>query len=61
MCVETVLEAQREFQKENILKPEGKIVVTHFSHNSKLLHDEFVRIFNPVGIVPAYDGLIINI
>ncbi|WP_411552100.1 MBL fold metallo-hydrolase [Paenibacillus lautus] len=61
MCVETVLEVQREFQKENILKPEGQIVVTHFSHNSKLLHEDFVRIFSPVGILPAYDGLIINI
>lgn len=61
MCVETVLEAQREFRKEDILKPEGKIVVTHFSHNSRLLHEEFEKIFTPVGIVTAYDGLIINL
>ena len=54
-------EVQREFQKENILKPEGQIVVTHFSHNSKPLHEDFVRIFSPAGILPAYDGLIINI
>jgi len=61
MCVETVLEAQREFRKENVLKPDGKIVVTHFSHNSKLLHEQFEQIFDPVGIVTAYDGLILYI
>lgn len=61
MCIETVLEAQREFEKENILKPDGRIVVTHFSHNSKLLHEDFVRIFDPAGIVTAYDGLTITL
>lgn len=61
MCIETVLEAQREFRKENILKEEGHIIVTHFSHNSKLLHDEFDGIFKPAGIVVAHDGLIFNI
>lgn len=61
MCVETVLEAQRAFRERNILKPEGKIVVTHFSHNSKLLHDDFHRIFHPAGIIPANDGLILHI
>jgi phosphoribosyl 1,2-cyclic phosphate phosphodiesterase len=61
MCIETVLEAQREFRKENILKEEGRIVVTHFSHNSKLLHDEFDEIFKPAGVVVAYDGLILYI
>lgn len=61
MCIETVLEVQAEFRKHNILKPDGKIVATHFSHNSRLLHDEFEEIFRPAGIIPAYDGLILNI
>jgi phosphoribosyl 1,2-cyclic phosphate phosphodiesterase len=61
MCIETVLEAQREFRKHDILQSEGKIVVTHFSHNSKLLHDEFEDVFNPAGVITAYDGLILHI
>ncbi|TLS54195.1 carbon-phosphorus lyase [Paenibacillus antri] len=61
MCIETVLEAQREFRNRDILQREGKIVVTHFSHNSKLLHGEFEEVFNPAGIITAYDGLILHI
>ncbi|MBE1445902.1 MBL fold metallo-hydrolase [Paenibacillus sp. OAS669] len=61
MCIETVLEAQREFHKGNILKEDGRIIVTHFSHNSRLLHDEFVEIFKPSGVVVAYDGMILHI
>ncbi|AEI42903.1 MBL fold metallo-hydrolase [Paenibacillus mucilaginosus] len=61
MGIETVLEAQREFRRQNILKQEGKIVVTHFSHNSRLLHDEFDEIFKPSGVTVAHDGLILYI
>lgn len=61
MCIETILEAQREFQKESILKENGLIIATHFSHNSKSLHEEFQAIFQPAGIVVAYDGLIVHI
>lgn len=61
MCIETVFEAQREFRNNNILKPDGKIVVTHFSHNSKLLYEDFNEIFNPAGIITAYDGLVLSI
>ncbi|MBN2984694.1 MBL fold metallo-hydrolase [Cohnella algarum] len=61
MCVETVLEAQSEFRRLGVLKPEGRIAVTHFSHNSKLLHEEFDAIFSPYGIVTAYDGLVMHL
>ncbi|WP_261807981.1 hypothetical protein [Paenibacillus sp. N3.4] len=40
---------------------EGQIVVTHFTHNSGLLHDDLVQLFNPAGIQVAYDGMVINI
>lgn len=61
MSVETILEVQRIFKKESILKQEGQIVVTHFSHNSKLLHEDFVSIFSPACIAVAYDGWVLNI
>jgi phosphoribosyl 1,2-cyclic phosphate phosphodiesterase len=61
MCVETIMEVQHIFQKENILADQGQIIVTHFSHNCKLLYDDLVSIFDPAGIEVAYDGMIINI
>ncbi|WP_044478959.1 MBL fold metallo-hydrolase [Paenibacillus antibioticophila] len=56
MGVETILETQKRFRAENILRAEGRMAVTHFSHNSGLTHGELEDIFRPVGIEPAYDG-----
>lgn len=57
MSVETVLEVQRLFGEQGILKEEGRIVVTHFSHNTGLLHEDLEGIFRPRGIITSYDGL----
>ncbi|WP_062108832.1 MBL fold metallo-hydrolase [Bacillus niameyensis] len=61
MCIETILEVQRVFQEESILNEGGQIIVTHFSHNSGFLHEEFEEAFTPYGIKVAYDGMIINL
>lgn len=61
MCIETVLEVQRVFQEANILEKDGQIVATHFTHNSGLLHDDFVKAFDPYGIQVAYDGRVLHI
>lgn len=36
-------------------------VVTHFSHNGKLLHDELIALSEPQGILVAYDGMELNL
>lgn len=61
MSVETILEVQNVFKKEQILTEEGRIYVTHFTHNSGLQHDDWMRIFEPYGIGVAYDGLILHV
>ena len=61
MSVETVLEVQNVFQKMNLLNENARIIVTHFSHNGGLLHDDLEEIFTPYGIDVAYDGMIINV
>ena len=61
MSVETVIEVQKVFKEMGVLKENGKIVTTHFSHNCRLLHDDLVKIFEPYGIDVAYDGLIMNV
>lgn len=35
-------------------------VVTHFSHNGGLLHEELVAQLSGTGLVPAYDGMVID-
>lgn len=61
MCIETVVEVQRVFRGEAILERDGQIVATHFTHNSGLLHDDFVKAFEPYGIQVAYDGMVIHV
>jgi len=61
MCIETVIEVQRVLQQENILNAGGQVFATHFSHNSKLLYEEFVVAFERYGIKVAYDGMVIHI
>lgn len=59
--IEAVSEMKEIFAKQNILKPSAKMVVTHFSHNIGLLHQDLGEIFTPLGIHVAYDGMKISI
>lgn len=61
MCIETVLEVQKTFEQEKMLKDGGQIIATHFTHNSGLLHEDFVKAFDPHGIHVAYDGMVLHI
>lgn len=61
MCIETILEVQNTFEQEEMLEENGQIIVTHFSHNSGFLHDDFVKAFTPYGIQVAYDGLMLHL
>ncbi len=61
MCIETILEVQNVFQQEEILEDNGQIIVTHFSHNSGFLHEDFERAFQPHGIQVAYDGMVVHL
>lgn len=60
MCIETVLETKRMFNEQNMLKKHSRIIATHFTHNAGLLHEDFVKAFEPYDIEVAYDGMIIN-
>lgn len=35
-------------------------IITHFSHNGKMLHQEMEELATPQGFLVAYDGMIIN-
>lgn len=61
MSADTILDVQSKFLQEKILTENGLIYVTHFTHNAGLLHEDWVRIFEPHGIGVAYDGLILHV
>ncbi|PYI50785.1 MBL fold metallo-hydrolase [Paenibacillus flagellatus] len=56
MSIETIVDMQRAFREQGVLAENGRITVTHFTHNAGLQHDDWVRAFAPYGIEVAYDG-----
>ncbi|MED5019166.1 MBL fold metallo-hydrolase [Paenibacillus chibensis] len=61
MNIEAVLETKERFEANGMLKPDARIVVTHFSHNAQLSHTDLTDIFAPHGIQVAYDGMMLEI
>ncbi|MDQ1914196.1 MBL fold metallo-hydrolase [Paenibacillus sp. GD4] len=61
MNIEAVIDTKLWLEANQVLKADGLIVVTHFSHNAGLLHEEWLEIFEPHGIHVAYDGMMIKL
>jgi len=61
MSIETVLEVQRVWREDGVIDGGSKLYVTHFTHNSRMQHEDFVSACEPFGIGVAYDGLIVNV
>ncbi|WP_211748075.1 MBL fold metallo-hydrolase [Paenibacillus sp. Marseille-Q4541] len=57
MNVKDTLKTRDWLVENHVMQAEGRIVVTHFSHNAHLLHEDLVRIFEPNGITVAFDGM----
>ncbi|WP_244863823.1 MBL fold metallo-hydrolase [Paenibacillus cisolokensis] len=55
MNVDAALRTKERFTDLGVLKPEGLIAVTHFSHNAHLLHEELTDLFAPHDMIVAYD------
>lgn len=61
MGIETVLAAKDKLLSDGIHGENSRLIVSHISHNSKLLHDELVDIFAPHDIQVAFDGMKVSI
>ena len=61
MNVDAVLRTKERFHDLGLMKPDGIIVVTHFSHNAHLLHEDLTELFAPHDIIVAYDGMVLHI
>jgi len=52
---------RKRLEEERCIDEHTQFVITHFSHNGKLMHDELVKIAQPQGFIAAYDGMTIRI
>ncbi len=57
MGFEAVLDLRQKLDDGGALKTATRTVITHFSHNIGLLHDELEAIAVPEGVEVAYDGI----
>lgn len=58
---EAVLGIRNRLKNKGILGKDGKVAVTHFSHNIGLLHDDLTRFFDQEQIIVAFDGMILQL
>lgn len=56
-CVEIV----ERMRNSNFTHKDTKFVVTHFSHNAQLTHEEFENYFKQYDVAVAYDGMEIEV
>ena len=61
MTFPSVLQLRDTLKAQGAISADTPVVITHFSHNIGLLHDEFEAIANPENIAVAYDGMVIEI
>ncbi len=55
-----VLEQRNRLTQIGCLDASSQIVVTHFSHNGGLLHEELRALVEPQGFSVAYDGVVLT-
>lgn len=56
-----VLEMAGRLRESGTLGVGSRVILTHFSHNIGILHEEFEEIASPHGIEIAYDGMRLSI
>lgn len=56
MGIQDVLEVKKHLQELNCANASTTFVITHFSHNGHMLHDEIEDAIGPQGFLVAYDG-----
>jgi len=59
--IRAVMRVKEKMHYMGIIGDDVKFIATHFSHNGGLLHDDLAKALEPGGIVPAYDGMEIEV
>ena len=60
MGFDGVLQLRDTLRRSGAVHPDTRIVLTHFSHNIGLLHDDFAEIAGREGIEVAWDGMVVE-
>jgi len=55
--IAALMRAKQKMHYMGIIGDDVRFIATHFSHNGGLLHDDLAKALEPAGIVPAYDGM----
>ena len=61
MGFQDVFELKEKLESEGVIGRHTPFIVTHFSHLTCPLHEEMEEILKPYNIVPAYDGLKVEV
>ena len=61
MTLPGVMKLRNKLIRSGAATNETRVVITHFSHNIGLLHNELEKIANRKGIEVAYDGIILEV
>ena len=59
--IRDLLRVKQKMHYMGIIDDATKFIATHFSHNGGLLYDDLVKALEPGGIVPAYDGMVVEV
>lgn len=59
--LDSVQEVREKLTELGVCDQTTKHIITHFSHNGKLIHDELVPVAKEIGLLTAYDGFSIEI
>ncbi|BCW98352.1 MAG: hypothetical protein KatS3mg024_1179 [Armatimonadota bacterium] len=60
LTVNTVRRMREQLDRMGSLNPGCRFVLTHFSHNMGMLHDEFQEKVREDGFLVAYDGIVLE-
>ena len=56
-----VLELRDRMAARGCVDADTRLIVTHFSHNTWMLHDELEELVRPEGFEVAYDGMMLDV
>ena len=54
-------DVREDLLRSGIARPDTRLILTHFSHNGGLLHDELEAQAGPLGFEVAYDGMEVRV
>ncbi|MCE5324400.1 hypothetical protein LLG46_13955, partial [bacterium] len=61
MNLDAVVSLRKHLENAGAVSSSTRTIITHFSHNIGLLHDELEEAAGKYGIEVAYDGIVLNV